>query len=91
MTEAWYLYNKAEDEYDSGNFVGAAADYAAAVTTQEKAIKADACAALTNQSAQTLEGTGGMKGIGYLIAGIGILVLGLSAGIGIIAWGLRKR
>jgi hypothetical protein len=91
MTEAWYLYNKAEAEYDSGNFVGAAADYAAAVTTQEKAINADASAALTNQSAQTLEGTGGMKGIGYLIAGIGIAILGLSVGIGVIAWGLRRQ
>ena len=90
MTEAWYLYNKAEDEYNSGNFEAAKADYETAVQKQEEAIKSDADAALTPTSAQALEGTGGMKGVGYLIGGIGILIIALSLGLGIVFWTRRK-
>jgi hypothetical protein len=90
MTEAWYLYNKAEDEYNSGNFGAAKADYAAAVQNQEKAIKSDADSALTPTSAQAVQGTGGMKGVGYLLGGIGILIVALSLGLGIVFWARRR-
>ncbi len=91
MTEALYLYNKAEDQYAGGDFSGANTNYAEAVTMQEEAIKADAGKAITNQSAQTLEGTGGTKGIGYLIGGIGILLAGIGVMVGALLWTFKGK
>jgi hypothetical protein len=85
------LYNKAEDQYNSGDFENAKANYAEAVTKQEEAIKADAKSALTDQSAQTLQGTGGTKGIGYLIAGIGILLAGIGVMVGVLLGVMRGK
>jgi len=87
MTEASYYYNKADDEYSSGNFDAAKEDYETAVEKQVEAIKKDAGAALTPESAQTLEGTGGTRGVGFLLGGIGILVVGL----GFVVWALRRE
>lgn len=89
MTEASYLKNKADDEYSSGNFTAAKADYAEAVKEQEQAIKSDSGAALTGESAVALQGTGGNKGIGYLIAGIGILLAGIGVMAGVLLWAMR--
>lgn len=91
MTEASYSYNKAEDQYARGDFSEADTNYEEAVTKQEKAIAADVGKALTDQSAQTLEGTGGMKGTGYLIAGIGILVAGVGVLLGALLWVFRGK
>jgi hypothetical protein len=91
MTEALSLYNKAEDQYNSGDFENAKANYAEAVTKQDEAIKADAKCALTDQSAQALQGTGGTKGIGYLIAGIGILLAGIGVMVGALLWVMRGK
>jgi len=91
MTEAWYDYNKATSEYRSADFDAAMADYETALTKQEDAMKKDAEIALTDESALTLDGTGGVKGIGFLVGGIGILVLGVAAGLGILAWAFLKR
>lgn len=91
MAGASYLKNKADDEYNSGGFAAAKADYAEAVKKQEHAIKSDACAALTPQSAQALEGTGGNKGIGYLIAGIGILLAGIGVMVGVLLGVMRGK
>ena len=85
------LYNKAEDQYNGGDFENAKANYAEAVTKQEEAIKADAKCALTDQSAQALQGTGGNKGIGYLIAGIGILLAGIGVMVGVLLWAMRGK
>ncbi len=91
MTEAWYDYNKATSEYKSANFDQAQTDYGTAVTKQAEAIKNDADAALTGESALTLEGTGGVKGIGFLVGGIGILVIGVAVGLGILTWAFLRR
>ena len=91
MVGASYLKNEADDEYNSGGFAAAKADYAEAVKKQEHAIKSDACAALTPQSAQALEGTGGNKGIGYLIAGIGILLAGIGVMVGVLLGVMRGK
>jgi len=91
MTEAVLSYNKAEDQYGSGNFDDAKASYTDAVTKQDEAIKADAKCALTDQSAQALQGTGGNKGIGYLIAGIGILLAGIGVMVGVPLWVMRGK
>lgn len=91
MTEAWYIFNKATSEYKSADFDQAKTDYEAALTKQADAMKKDSGIALTDESALTLEGTGGVKGIGFLIGGIGILVLGVAAGLGILAWAFLKR
>ena len=85
------LYNKAENQYNSGDFENAKANYAEAVIKQEEAIKADAKCALTDQSAQALQGTGGNKGIGYLIAGIGILLAGIGVMVGVLLWVMRGK
>lgn len=89
MTEALYLYNKAEDQYAGGDFSDANESYAQAVTMQEGAIEADAGKALTDQTAETLEGTGGTKGIGYLIAGIGLLLAGIGVMLGALLWAIK--
>ena len=91
MTEASYLKNKADDEYNSGNFTAAKADYDEAVKKQEQAINKDASCALTTESAVRLQGTGGAKGMGYLIAGIGILLAGAGVAVGILFWSFRRR
>ncbi len=91
MTEASYLKNKADDEYNSGNFTAAKADYDEAVKKQEQAINKDASCALTTESAVKLQGTGGAKGMGYLIAGIGILLAGAGVAVGMLFWSFRKR
>lgn len=91
MTEALYLYNKAKVQYASGEFSSAKDNYASAVIKQEEAIKSDAAAALTGESAQTLAGTGGTKGTGFLIAGIGVLLAGIGVLIGALLWATRKK
>jgi len=88
-TEAWYLYNKAEDQYASGDFAGAKENYANAVLTQEEAIKKDASSALTGETALERLGTSGTKGTGYLIAGIGILIAGIGLMLGALLWAIK--
>ena len=66
MTEATYTYNKASSEYEAAQFEAAQTDYQAALDKQNEAIEKDAAAALTAESALTLEGTGGVKGLGFL-------------------------
>jgi len=91
MTEALLSYNKAEDQYNSGDFEAATASYADAVAKQDEAIKADAKSALTDQTAESLRGTGGTKGIGYLIAGVGILIAGIGVMVGALLWTFRGK
>jgi hypothetical protein len=91
MTEASYFKNKADDEYNSGNFAAAKADYDEAVKKQEQAINKDASCALTTESAVRLQGTGGAKGMGYLIAGIGVLLAGAGVAVGMLFWSFRRR
>jgi hypothetical protein len=91
MTEALLDYNRAEDQYNSGNFGEANTNYAAAVTKQDEAIKADAKSALTDQTAESLRGTGGTKGTAYLIAGIGVLLAGVGVMAGGLLWVIRGR
>ena len=89
MTEALYLYNKAEDQYAAGNFAEASTSYTDAVTKQLEAIEKDSNSALTGESALTLAGTGGTKGTGYLIAGIGILIAGIGVMGGALLWAIK--
>jgi hypothetical protein len=91
MADALYDYNRAASAYNSADFSQAKEYYEAAVTKQQEAMKEDAKIALTDQSALTLDGTGGVKGLGFLIGGIGILVLGVVAGLGILAWAFFKK
>lgn len=91
MTEALYLYNKAEDQYAAGDFDEASTSLADALAKQKEAIDKDAKAALTNESAQTLQGTGGNKGVGYLIAGIGILLAGVGVMVGALLWAFKGK
>ena len=89
MTEAVLSFNKAEGQYNSGNFGEAVTSYADAVTKQDEAIKADAKSALTDQTAESLRGTGGTKGTAYLIAGIGVLLAGIGVMLGLLVWAIK--
>jgi hypothetical protein len=91
MTEAVLSFNKGEEQYAVGDFADAKTSFADAVTKQDEAIKADAKSALTDQTAESLRGTGGTKGTAYLIAGIGVLLAGVGVMVGGLLWGLKGR
>lgn len=89
--EATYEHNVAVNAYQRGDFSEAATHMDSAVAKLQDAIEKDAKAGITMEEALTLEGTGGIKGLGFLIGGIGILFFGLLVGLGVLAWGFLKR